>query len=604
MLKAAQYRAQGNVLPSSKCPPLADPSGVPAKENCRPDDAYRVMPRDIDYCLMTHVIYAHANPKASPPPEAGGGNPYGGTGPEGYHTKEKGYVPPMYSHQDCTPDPNPRGQDWGVCFQAYEVAPTEWNDIRLYKEMRESIAAQGSGAKMVLSIGGWSFGTHTLSEMAQNKQTRQLFVDSSLKLAADHGFEGINLDWQYPGTTARIDKSEGLDPDGNPKYGGRSHSMKQAALDKPNFCSLLSEFREKIKLGYHGVGLDFSLSVQASVNPTVASNSYDFKCMSEKLDWIGVETRLFHGSWDAFAGGSTTMHDNTPNCCALQLPCCVGTKDFYGAGYDGYWGADGYMDDGFSIVKGMELWETGLGGKDKLVVGLSMQGSTQKLTTPNKNLGARTKGAGWEGAYTLEAGFLSYFEILGAFPKNTWHYDDRGHFLWASDCKDVFVSFDDECTLTYKTTWAKQQGYRGVQVFDIGSDQPLSSEFPLLNAVRDAMIGAPRDIKSCARDGGTLAPSYQNVAPLVCNNTALKADGALCTADTETECASGACGAMLPDGRTVCWAPRVPRGPGATCYEQPPWRGAETWCRGGLDCVMLAKPMSTHAAVPSTVTCC
>ena len=515
-----QYRIKGNTFPDSKCPPLNDPNGPAAKENCRPNDDYRFMPKDVDYCLMTHVIYAFANPKANPPPGPGQGNPYGGTGPEGYHTKENGYTPENgYSGELCTPDPNPKGQDWGVCFKAYEVAPYEWDDIRLYKEMRESIKAQGSDAKMLLSIGGWSFGTNTFSDMARNPADRKLFIDSSLKLAADHGFVGIDLDWEYPGTTAAIDKAQGLDPDGNPKYGGRTWTVEQAAIDKPNFCTLLREYKAAIKAKSQGVSDDFSLSIAASANPSIVPNGYDFNCMKETLDWVGIMSYDLHGSWDAFAGGSTTMVDNVPDCCALNLPCCVSSKNFYGEGKDGYWGKDGYFDDNFSVQAATQMWIDGGVPKDQLVVGLATYGRTQKLTTDQTSLGDPTKGPGWEGAYTLEAGFLSYFEILGGFPKNTWHFSEKGQFLWASDCKETYVSFEDECTLTYKANWVKEQKFHGVMLWEVSSDQTLNREFPLMNAVKKAMMGTPIDVKSCARDGGTMTPDFDKVAPKTCPNS-------------------------------------------------------------------------------------
>jgi hypothetical protein len=102
-----------------------------AKSNCRPNDDYKFMPAQTDYCLMTHVIYAFANPVASPPPAAGIGNPYGGTGPEGNHTVENGYTAANgYSSEMCTPSNNPKGQDWGMCFKAYKVGPYEWDSTR------------------------------------------------------------------------------------------------------------------------------------------------------------------------------------------------------------------------------------------------------------------------------------------------------------------------------------------------------------------------------------------------------------------------------------------------------------------------------------------
>merc|ERR1719460_3608750 len=174
-----------------------------------------------------------------------------------------------------------------------------------------------------------------------------------------------------------------------------------------------------------------------------------------------------------------TQVDNVPDCCAQNLPCCVSATNFYGEGSDGYWGAAGYFDDNFSIQYAAKMWENGGVPKNQLVVGLATYGRTQKLTTDQTSLGDPTKGAGWEGAYTLEAGFLSYFEILGGFPKNTWHFNEAGQFLWASDSK----------------------------------------EFPLLNAISLAMQGKPMDVKSCAREGGTLTPDFTKVAPSVCAGT-------------------------------------------------------------------------------------
>jgi len=389
----------------------------------------------------------------------------------------------------------------------------------LKDEDQTPIAAQGSDAKMVLSIGGWSFGTNTFSDMAKDPAARKLFIDSSLKLAADHGFVGIDLDWEYPGTTAAIDKGQGLDPAGNPKYGGRTFTKAQAALDKPNFCTLLTEYRTAINAKAQGVGTDFSLSIAASANPSIVPSGYDFQCMNKVLDWVGIMSYDLHGSWDAFAGGSTTQVDNVPDCCAAKLPCCVSAKNFYGEGNDGYWGSSGYFDDNISIEYAAKMWENGGMPKNKLVVGLATYGRTQKLTTDQTSLGDPTKGAGWEGAYTLEGGFLSYFEILGGFPKNTWHFNEAGQFLWASDCKETYVSFEDECTLTYKADWVAKNGYHGVMIWEISSDQSLNKEFPLLNAISLAMQGKPMDVKSCPRDGGTLTPDFTKVAPSVCAGT-------------------------------------------------------------------------------------
>ena len=107
---------------------------------------------------------------------------------------------------------------------------------------------------------------------------------------------------------------------------------------------------------------------------------------------------------------------------------------------------------------------------------------------------------------------------LGGFPKNTWHFNEKGQFLWASDCKETYVSFEDECTLTYKANWVKEQQFHGVMLWEVASDQTANREFPLMNAVKNAMMGNPMDVKSCPRDGGTMTPDFDKVAPKVCPN--------------------------------------------------------------------------------------
>merc|ERR1712100_386006 len=86
------------------------------------------------------------------------------------------------------------------------------------------------------------------------------------------------------------------------------------------------------------------------------------------------------------------------------------------------------------------------------------------------------------------------------------------------DCKETYVSFEDECTLTYKTSWIKNNGYHGLMIWEVSSDQTLNREFPLMNAIKKAMIGQPIDVKSCPRDGGTMTPDFDAVAPKTCPN--------------------------------------------------------------------------------------
>ena len=43
-------------------------------------------------------------------------------------------------------------------------------------------------------------GATKYSQMASTAERRALFIQSALDMVLDHGFDGLDLDWEYPGT--------------------------------------------------------------------------------------------------------------------------------------------------------------------------------------------------------------------------------------------------------------------------------------------------------------------------------------------------------------------------------------------------------------------
>ena len=71
-------------------------------------------------------------------------------------------------------------------------------------------SAHNNGAKVLLSVGGWSYNDAPLEnvfmEATADDERLQRFVESILDMCGEYGFDGVDMDWEHPradGTSAR-----------------------------------------------------------------------------------------------------------------------------------------------------------------------------------------------------------------------------------------------------------------------------------------------------------------------------------------------------------------------------------------------------------------
>ena len=151
-------------------------------------------------------------------------------------------------------------------------------DDQAYKDFI-GIKKRNPEVKVLLAIGGWIEGSEKYSQIVSNPETRSTFVQSVFQILTKYGFDGLDLDWEYP--AARGGKPE----------------------DKQNFVSLVRE----LKAAFSDKGYELTAAVGATAFSAAAA--YDIPQLSNLLDAIHVMTYHFHGTWKLQTGLNAPLNE-------------------------------------------------------------------------------------------------------------------------------------------------------------------------------------------------------------------------------------------------------------------------------------------------------
>lgn len=152
-----------------------------------------------------------------------------------------------------------------------------WADIDNNFYTRVS-SLKEKGVNVTLALGGWNDSQgDKYSRLVRNPAARAKFVRHAIQFIEKYGFEGLDLDWEYP-VCWQTDCKKGF-PD-----------------EKEGFAELVKELSRAFK--------PRGLLLSSAVSPSkkIIDAGYDVPTLAKYFDWISVMTYDFHGQWDKKTG--------------------------------------------------------------------------------------------------------------------------------------------------------------------------------------------------------------------------------------------------------------------------------------------------------------
>ncbi len=139
--------------------------------------------------------------------------------------------------------------------------------------------AHRAGRKILVSLGGWGQ-SDGFSPMAADPDARAAFVRNVVRFCADHGYDGADIDWEFPGNSA----------------------------DRNNLNLLMGELRA----GLDGAGSGMLLTM-AIPSGSWGGQWFDYQALRERVDWFGCMTYDYFGSWVSKAGHNAPLYAPVSN---------------------------------------------------------------------------------------------------------------------------------------------------------------------------------------------------------------------------------------------------------------------------------------------------
>ncbi|UNI19741.1 Chitinase [Purpureocillium takamizusanense] len=262
--------------------------------------------------------------------------------------------------------------------------------------------------KVMLSIGGWTWSTNFPSASSSDS-ARSNFAKTAVNLVKDWGFDGIDIDWEYP---ANDDEARNM------------ISLLQAVRDE------LDAYAARAANGHH-----FELSIAAPAGPKHYEKLH-MKDIGRLVDHVNLMAYDYAGSWDNTTGHAANIFANPQNSVTTKYNTEDAVNAYVGGGVPG----------------------------SKMVLGMPLYGRSFESTD---GLGSTFGGVGsgsfengiWDYKVLPKAGASLQYDSVA---KASWTYDSGSREL---------ISFDTPDMVKEKVSYLKNKSMAGSMFWEASGDR-------------------------------------------------------------------------------------------------------------------------------------
>mmetsp|Transcript_3415 Transcript_3415/g.6566 ORF Transcript_3415/g.6566 Transcript_3415/m.6566 type:complete len:585 (-) Transcript_3415:1200-2954(-) len=278
-------------------------------------------------------------------------------------------------------------------------------------------------AEIYPSLGGWTL-SDAFPAMSANANARAKFTQNCIKLIREYDFDGIDIDWEYPGYEDHSGTTE----------------------DTGNFRLLLDDVRAALDRLGEETGRFYGLTAALPCGPRHIANM-DIAHVASTLSELNLMTYDFHGGFSKTSGINAPMY------------------------YQG-WG-----EEDFDVHSCVENWLAGGGSRDKINIGLPFYGRSVGGAT---GLNQAHSGADMS-SWSIDEGTPQYFNIAAKLPFMMTVWDKKTWTPYAYFDNGGIVSFDDENSICVKVQYAIENGLGGFIIWELSGDLMDDLSTPLLD---------------------------------------------------------------------------------------------------------------------------